>query len=480
VLEFTILLGLSAGALNFAALSGLTGVWLPGILVSLVFLLLSVKRALATSGDRFNPLVLLTVSAMLRFGIPALLLLVVEPPRHLAYLGLSSDDWKAGLSLSVCAATAVALGWWCCPSSGIRLGDRLARRSVHLNWLDQRAAVLSGVAFLLGLALTAIFYSANYSDPLGAVIEGIVRDADTRVAGTSRYYFLGALLLVYGGAFLAAYLFAKGRARGKVGFVPGVVAALVLIPTGGRVNALMPLAIAGLLYYYRNRSHLRRRNSRKLLLWGIAALMVVAFAAFIPAYRSGGGVGAGADVVSASGLKSYVEYSVWQEFGTLPIFSLASQFPGGTMSNAGYTAVLGIVGEATGITPVKSGQFLASAVVPGEASFGYHTGLFLDIYLNSSLLLAFLSCMILGVALRIAYRLIRTEQRTPVMVLLYAVTFWEFLWVFYESIGNLFSLTMGLSMLAAIKWASRILPSGRSTRGGRIEDRSGVSVSTGR
>jgi hypothetical protein len=66
------------------------------------------------------------------------------------------------------------------------------------------------------------------------------------------------------------------------------------------------------------------------------------------------------------------------------------------------------------------------------------------------------------------------------MILLYAVTFWEYLWMFYESIGNLFTLGMGLSMLAAIEWASRILSSRRSTRGNRLEDRSGVSASTER
>jgi len=205
--------------------------------------------------------------------------------------------------------------------------------------------------------------------------------------------------------------------------------------------------------------------------------MILIFAAFIPAYRGGGGVGAGAGAVGGSGLKSYVEHSVWQEFGTLYPLALASQFPAGALSNAGYPAVLGIAGESIGINQVKTGQFLASAVVPGGATFGFHTGLFVDVYLNSSLLLAFVSCVVLGIALRIAYRLVRIEGRTPVMVLLYAVTFWELLWIFYESIGNMFSLAMGLSTLAGIKWVSRILPGGRSKRSSQAGGRASLPVS---
>ena len=111
------------------------------------------------------------------------------------------------------------------------------------------------------------------------------------------------------------------------------------------------------------------------------ALVVFAYAAFVPQYRGGGGVAALPSVLTGSGLSDYAQFTVQTELGALHPYALADRLGAGSMNGATYRGVFGAPGHLVGLDGERPGNVLVQRLGPGNyrSDWGFQTGLVIDI-----------------------------------------------------------------------------------------------------
>jgi hypothetical protein len=438
-----------------------------------VFLLLgaiAIRRAKYLN-DYLNPLTLLIFLCLLRIALPALFF-----PNMSSAVGtvihdfvISDDELLQGQHLATIGLLAVALGWYSSPVAWGSVAWRGFRWFGSTLRPDPRIAQACVLAFSAGVIITWLYLAINFGDPIAAFLSGVARgDA---APGTSRYGFLAVGLLVTSSVVLALTIASRPRASWVSILLPSLLAMAVLTVFGGRVVALTPVALAVIGGRYLRRSHTsgasgRPSTSRQVRAIGAVALLglvVFGYAAFVPQYRGGGGISALPAVLTESGLQDYAEFTLQDELDALNSYALAHRLGAGTMEGSTYPGVLGAAGELAGLEAERPGTAIAQRFGPGayRSEWGFQTGLVIDVYVNSGLLLTVAAAVLFGAVLRAEYEGFRRAGSSLGSVFLHCFAIWTIIWVYFESIVVLPSqFQIGLPVLLLIIVVSRVLPRG--------------------
>ena len=409
--------------------------------------------------DWLNPVAVLVVSAVLRIGIPVVLVIFSSPPREFEWVVPALGYWSEGLGLSIVGLLSILLGWQLTSASAIKRGHARGRRLARRRLIDKRIVVTASAALAIGALLVIFFLRVNFGAASEAVTSGVVRSADLRVEGTSRYNLLGSQALIYGSTLLTAYLLIARRKRLWIGLAPTIGAALLMTTFGGRVVAATPLVYGLIVAWYRKaRSRLIQPSA--LLKIGVVALVTGYYTAFVVGYR-GGGIEAGVDAVRAENLWEYLQFSAWYEFGFLHPSAIAVFLGPGSLDGGTYAGLGGFVTEVfLGMDVTRSGTYMVDSLTGYPNTWGIHSGLTVDLFLNTGLLAVVVGCLLFGRFLRAVYETLRTGRESPAVVAVYAIVLWNAIWIFYESMIAVFPLMLGLTTFWLLILASKLLPTG--------------------
>lgn len=411
--------------------------------------------------DWFNPIAVILGTAFIRLGLPAILYLTSELPVELqfAFYQIPESYWHMGWTLAQLGMLSLVLGWFTAPEflKG-RAQDFLKSVTTRLP-LDRPSVAIAAVLFMiLGLIFTIVFLRANFSDIGQALLSGNIRGPEFRAAGTSRYNFLATWMLYTGSVVLSAYLLGVKRTKWWIGLIPAIGVLVVLTPFGGRVVAFTPLVYALIMLWYRSET-LKVHAFRDTLVIIATVIFLVTYAAFVLAFRGGGGLEAGLQAISLNGIKDYMTFSVWSEIGTLHPFAFAAYFGPDVLDGGTYPLMGGFVTSILfGQPGISPGMFMVQQLIYSGSEWGYHTGLIIDLFMNTGFVAAMVGCFAFGGVLRIVYESFRRSQRTPILLAGYALFSWQALWFFYESISVVFTLAISFVFLIALLFLAEILP----------------------
>ncbi|UKO98445.1 hypothetical protein [Nostoc sp. UHCC 0870] len=406
------------------------------IVLSLINICLVIIKCVKKYQDIFNPLLLFVTSVLIRAILPTLLLLVFPPPEYLAWMNISNNQWLLGGVLAILAIMSFILGWLITPKYSIQSASKLA------NWLakyfsNDRTHIASAViTTLLGILLMLLFYATTGSSGLAEIIQsGSLRATNERESGTYRFAYLAIGILYCSGTFLCAALLKDKSRPAWRGFRPCLIATLLLLPTGGRIVSLNPL-IFGLTAFWYIRLINRRLNFKKLIILLLSLILFLNYSFFLINYRTGLGISYALSQFDWSNFISYFESFFWADVATLPVYALSATHIPGAMEGSTYPLILGTLlkffFQLSGEVP---GVFLIQDFFPlGNRVWGPHTGIFVDLYLNTGIIFAIMGCAILGLTLRVIYEGFSNFFNTPIIVTIYALVAWSFYWIFFESI----------------------------------------------
>ena len=367
----------------------------------------AVGKTILASRDFFNPLCLVLLIGFVRYSCPAFLLLAgIEPPKEVAdsyqALGLSDPDWLWGHVLALTSLSGVALGWL------------IARGKSSRSWrLDfcfasgvNHAAVL---AMAVGFAALVVFIVKNAS--LSALVTGAMRGV-TVEEGTGVYFRL-IYLLIAGSIVLSAYLLK--REKSGIALIPVLFCMLALLGLGGRGRALTPLLAGLLLVWYRK----REQKAWPAISFRIAHVFVVIptilFMAWLfhfgALYRGGYGLSAFSLSLSPQGIREYVQYSIFAEFGQLHGLAGAVAIGPGVLEGRTFLGSLSwplpklmpIPGRSAGVFIIETLEGFHS-----ERKWGLHASLIGDAYLNFGLVGILLIMPLFGMLAKLLYVKLRT------------------------------------------------------------------------
>jgi hypothetical protein len=419
--------------------------------------------------DALNPLTVLLVLVLVRLGLPSLLLLDTHmlPPAGtpLSDFSVSREELLEAQELALLGVLAVIAGWWACPRWAIAGADKVYRGMGRVPTGDPRMIPSALAAFAGGVIAATVYLAVNFGNPLSAALAGVARQG--AIAGTSRYGFAAVALLTTSSTLLVLYA-AKRRPplTWAATLAPALAATAILTVFGGRVVALTPLGLGlvGARYLRREDpsqvTH-RKRALRKPLAVVLLVTALVAYAAFVPQYRGGGGASALANVFSLSSLREYVEFSIWTELGTLHPYALAHRLGAGSLDGATYPGLLGLFGSLLGLEGDRPGIVIVErlGLGPSDTDWGFHTGIVVDVFLNSGMGPAVLAAGLFGAVLRAEFEAFRRLPTALGQTLLHCVVLWTLVWIYFESISVLTSqVELVLPVLALIVLLSRLLP----------------------
>ncbi|MBC8076120.1 MAG: hypothetical protein H7Y32_08615 [Chloroflexales bacterium] len=411
--------------------------------------------------DYLNPLTILIFSAALRLGLPGLLSVWYQPSARMVWFSLPSTYWSMGRALALAGVLAAALGWALVPErAAATIGRPIAALAHRLVAVDRRMRSLSACWLLVGTASALLFLYLNFDSPLESIANGAIRQNPDHVAGTSRYTFLATNLLVTGAAALACYLARRAGARWWAILSPGLFVLLALSPFGQRVGAATAL-IYGLLICWYSSAFTQVKLRRVLSAIAVVAPLGLLYAGFMQIYR-GAGITSGLAFFSAAGIRDYLEQTIWVEIGTLHPFVMATFFAPGVLHNQTYPELLGYLGPFFGVRGVRPGAFMVEQLIDPNGSWGFHTGLVIDVYMNNGLGACLLIALLFGALWRLMYEGFRAHAHSPGVLLVYTALTWNFFWLFYESVVNLFPLATALVFIGVLSLLSRLMPAERA------------------
>lgn len=386
--------------------------------------------------DIFNPLILLVISVIIRAILPTLIVLFYPPPEYLAWMNISNEQWLIGGVLSILAIMSLILGWLITPKFTIQSASKFATWLLKYFSNDRTQIASAVVATFIGVILLLIFYATTGSSGLLEVLQsGSLRASGERESGTYRFAYLAIGILYFSGTFLCAALLTDRNTPALFSFRPAMITTLLLLPTGGRILSLNPL-IFGLTAFWYIRLVNKNLNSKKILLLILVAALFINYSFFLVNYRTGLGVTYALGQFDWSTFIKYFESFFWGDVATLPVYALSANHIPGAMDGASYPLVLGTLprlfftvnGEAPGVFLIQD------LFTFGNRVWGPHTGLFIDMYLNTGIFFAITGCAILGATLRTIYEGFSNLLNNPIIITIYSSLIWSFYWIFFESI----------------------------------------------
>lgn len=423
-------LATSAAAIGVAAVSsrnvGLIPVFL---LIAYPIVGLGAIGGVRQTRDLFNPLSLLLALLAIRFSLPAVVLFTknYSTPEYPIFsaMHLGYEDWLFGHVLALLGMLGLIVGWHL-------TGWRSVPVSVRPPTLPPGTWLIATISGLLGLLALALFVQGNVGDSgLAQTIEqgsfrGVVVQEGTGV------FFLVSFLLIVGATVLTAHLISEGQSI-AVSLIPVVLAAVVFFFLGGRARAATPLVTGLLMAWYASvgRGTLRPSLTRGLKWLTLILFVLVWLAAFGQLYRGAGGLSTIGD--SITDMPQYLESGALVDFGHLHALAGASTIPPGELRGSTFvSSLLWPVSDLVGFKAENPGALLIRRTVgPQLRSWGLHTSLIGDSYLNfGAPAIVFVSALF-GAGLKVVYRRFREGR---MVAPLYALVFVYAVRIFVEGI----------------------------------------------
>ncbi|MBA2633677.1 MAG: hypothetical protein H0U86_11885 [Chloroflexi bacterium] len=431
--------------------------------------------------DGLNSLTIILGLCLLRIGLPTVLLLVSDVPANtvLSEFNIVESDLLEAQEFAAGGVLAIIVGWYACPPSWARAATRLHRLAGRLLTADARIVPAATWAFAAGIANVLVYLVLSFGNPFAAVLSGVARG--NSAPGTSRYGFTAIALLITSAVLLTLYLARQPQRSRLVVYAPSLLAGAVLTIFGGRVGALTPigLALLGVAYLRRSDGGARRRatpRARSLVAAVVVGFLLLGYVSFVAAYRgdarlAGGesGIAAASSTLRGDVLISYAQNSLWTEVSTLHPYALADWLGPGALEGRTYPETLGLVSQLAGIRGERPGQTMVERFgVSGYLTvWGFHTGLIVDVFVNSGLVWALVAGILFGAVLRAEYVGFRRADTSIGSTFLHCVSVWTMLWVFFESLVVLLSqFQLILPAVTLIVLGARLVPGSAPARGG--------------
>jgi len=407
--------------------------------------------------DIFNPLFVIAISSLIRILLPGLLLLFQGAPEYLSWMQISTQEWLIGLDLSMLSINGLIFGWLVTPRSLINFFSASAK------WLCNRfpsdnprvflsAVVTTSIGFLL--FLTYYFLQAKSGGILAIFESGSLRGSAEK-NGSFRFSYLGLGMIYTSGTFVCSYILSQKNKKTLTAFIEPFIATVMLLPTGGRIGSLNPL-IFGLTSFWQTRVTNKNASLKRSMILLISFITFMVYSIFLVNYR-GGTNSSFIDLFSLERLAEMFESLVWGDIAILPIYALSATHAPGIMEGKTYPLIPGTL--VNSFIQASSGQtlnteipgvFLVQSFFTSDRQWGPHTGMFVDIYLNSGIIYAIVGCVILGCLLRGIYEGSLKYLNAPIVVTVYTMLFWAFYWIFFESIMSstdiLYRIVISLSL----------------------------------
>ena len=232
------------GIFVFAGLAWIIS-WYFGL--AYIALSLALVSSIRSNHDGLNPLSLIILIGFIRFSVPAFMMMFGSEPDIpiFEYMRIEDQDWMFGHALALMGLLGVVTGWLL----AVRLAPRFIHRLDILTTYRHRGLPLAAIfCMAIGFVALALFVGSNMSIE-AAVVTGEMRQTEVQV-GTGKLYYL-AFLLTAGSLVYTTYLNEKGHATWII-ILPALFSMISFSVGGGRVTAVVPLAAAGLILWYRN------------------------------------------------------------------------------------------------------------------------------------------------------------------------------------------------------------------------------------
>jgi hypothetical protein len=442
-----------------ALLLGAWVLWMRDLSMAPIVFLLGYSALLAVVAggvrkwhDLLNPLTLLVLLGLIRYSLPAFLLMPNPDPgvETFRLMGLQGTDWQMGHVMALVGMLSASAGWLLIPD-----GERSVR-PLRFRLPDRTGnAALVGMA--LGFGALVIFVSSNASLD-AAIQEGAFRHTTVHV-GTGVFYVLG-LGLISCSVLLSSYLLTNGRYGWRAALAPVIFTALCFFVLGGRVgSAVSILALLLFLWYLRqDRIRWAYPELRRFIKWGVIAVAVALwFGNLGQLYRGGSGLSALRESISIETLGDYAERTIYEDIGQLHALAGATLIGPGQMEiNTFLSAISWPLPDLLDLPQSSAGAFIVEDTMGFADSrrWGFHASLMGDAYLNFGVPGMVLIVMGFGVLVKLLYVRFRAGKvRAPVYVL--AATY--SIRIFLESIEKWGELVPVLVLLYAALYAARLI-----------------------
>jgi oligosaccharide repeat unit polymerase len=410
--------------------------------------------------DWINPLIIITGSALFRIGLPGLIY-YLQPsiPDEFWIVWLPIQYWHLGWNLALIGLTSIVLGWTLTPQMLIKRTKTWTNSMVRIlpNY-NENIAIVALLYLIIGISCLVIFFRSNYGSSLDVLYSGSLRSQEMRVDGTSRYNFLATWLMTSGAVILSAYLAKSIKNRRWFCLIPGLFIFFILTPFGGRIGAMTPLIYGLIILWYQSNKR-QIRIFRDSFLITCAFLIANIYSAFVFNYRKGGGLDNAIQALSWDSLSKYFITSFWTESGTLHPFAYATFLGSGVLRGATYPEVFGFFPSIMfGIETVRPGAFIVQQLISPSATWGLHTGIIIDLFLNSGLSMVIIGSLLFGSILRCAYEGFLSQCNSIFATIIYVIFFWQSIWIFYESIIVIFPIILSFFFVTVLFVIAKFLP----------------------
>lgn len=391
--------------------------------------------------DFVVPIAVIIIFFLIRTLLPAFLLEAGITPK---YTMIAHDQWfvapvwENGIRLFFVGAAASIFGWQCL-SGGIRSENFEGGRSINLVRLERSAFVF----FLIALLFYLYFFAINFGSPsaiFAVMMGGQLRAGEIITQGTTRFSYLSQHFMFWSSILLGILLRYKGK-KWYVYLLPAFLVFILRVPFGGRVQAATPLLLTLIGAYYVGQGlsfrsikvgHVFRMFGRFFVILALGS-----FVSFLMLVYRNQGLGKVSENINTEEFQSFfVNTGLWYELGFISPFSYAVQFgagcydvPVGRMLFSGYTAFF------LGLTDVKKpGGFFTEKIIGRDFGWGIHTGIIVDLYVYSGLIMLIAGCLAFGLLLKLAYARLIRKNTNVIKVLFYIYLFNHFFWAQFESV----------------------------------------------
>lgn len=448
-----LVLGLS----YWSGIDSLEGIFLFSGVVSLILATIFIR---IKSKDYLNPINILVISAALRLGVPGILWIWSKPPLNTEWFNLPDIYWHMGRVLAVIGLVSIVLGWSLVPKKLSFFAQTITYRLTRRMIFDQRKGAIAVITMGAGIVFVIIFMRLNFASASDAIADGMIRNQQNRVANTSRYSFFGYWFLLSGATLLSAYLISFRKVNWRYGIIPGLIVLLVFSPFGQRVGALTAIGYTLIMIWY-SKDYEKVGMFKFLKPIFLAAPLVLLYSEFMVYYRDSG-ISSGVSVLNFQGILEYITYTLWFETGTLHPYVYATYFDAGILQGKTYPLIFGFITEVwMGFQGIRPGAFMVDRLIQPGGTWGFHTGIIVDVYMNSGILAVILSCMFFGALTRIIYDSFVINKGNSLVMVFYVLYLWQFVWIFYESILNIFPLILANLFIILMFIVSKILPNNK-------------------
>lgn len=431
----------------------------PCVVLFVALMTVTLGKSVRTSKDLLNPLLLLWVGMLLRYGLPSVLAAAQSfaPSEEIFLLmDLTERDWVLGQVLLALGLTSVVAGWIVLPDVSWRADRRLPATTS----IAAAGALLVGLAGLLGFVVANTTLSQ-------ALVTGAFRSTEI-ATGTGVLFYLSLMSIPSAVILFDLGLTGKLRPRWAAS-LPLFFVALAFFILGGRTRALTPLLAAVVLYWYRRTQ--TRPFDRARVRWAlrralVAGPILVWFLYVAALYRGGAGLAAVRRSLEIGPFLEYIQSAVMVDIGQLHALAAAVQvgpvLEGSTFRLAllwPASNLLGMEGRSAAIYLVER-----TAGFTGDTTYGFLPSMVGDAYVNFGVAGVVVVGLVFGFALKAVYLRFR-QGRMPTV--LYAIVMVYMLRMFVETVERWPEVLVVVMFAVATVVLASLIHRGRSVLAAR-------------